>query len=102
MSYDEAVRVKLGEGLGPVLFGDIKSHLERDAVIVIAPELPLLDVAVAVAGDEVETVGAWIESGEMRKPSRAERDAWPLDEGRKWLAVVVQPFVLVQDVRQIN
>lgn len=102
MSLEEALRLKLGEAMGPVFFSDLKAHLERDAVIVIAADLPLLDVAVAVAQDDVDLVGGWIASGEMRKPSQAERDSWPADEGRKWTAVVVQPFVLVHDSRQIN
>jgi hypothetical protein len=102
MTFEEALRTKLAERLGPVYFSDMRAHLERDAVILIAPALPLLDAAVAVANDDAERVGRWIADGTMRKPSRRERDAWPTEEGRTWLAVVVQPFVLVQDSREIN
>jgi hypothetical protein len=37
----------------------------------------------------------WIETGALRKPSREERQRW-LDQGGTFVAVVVQPFVLVQ------
>jgi hypothetical protein len=99
MSYEEALRIKLGDRMGPVFFSDLKAHLERDAVIIVAQELELLDVAVAVANDDADKVKDWIESGKMRKPSLLERDEWPAHEGRTWEAVIVKPFVLVQDAR---
>jgi hypothetical protein len=91
----EATRRKLAETLGPVSFSDIKAHLGRDAVFVVAPSLELVECGVAVAMDEVETVRMWIETGALRKPSREERQRW-LDQGGTFVAVVVQPFVLVQ------
>ena len=47
--------------------------------------------------DDVDRVQGFIARGELRKPSREERRAWPEEPGRTWTAVVVQPFVLVQD-----
>ena len=61
----------------------------------VAPSLSLLDCAVGVAMDDVTKVQGWIESGELRKPSKAERAAWA-ENGGTWTAVIVQPFVLVQ------
>lgn len=94
---EEAIRIKLEERIGPVFYSDLAAHLNRDALFVVAPSLSLLACATAVALDDVEQVTRWISSGELRKPSRGERDAWPLAEKRTWIAVVVQPFVLVQD-----
>lgn len=91
----DAIRTKLTESVGPVGFGDIKAHLGRDAVFVVAPSLELVDCGVAVALDDVDTVRLWIETGALRKPSREERAEW-LERGGTFLAVVVQPFVLVQ------
>ena len=97
MTMAEAVRAKLEQTIGPVFYADFALHLAHDAVFVVAPSVSLLDCAVAVATDDVEKVERWVASGELRKPSRAERDAWPGNEGRRWLTVVVSPFVLVQD-----
>lgn len=93
-----ALREKLEQSVGPVFFSDLRAHLSRDALFVVAPSVALVDCAVAVALDDVATVGRWIESGELRKPSRGERDAWPAETERRWNALVVQPFVLVQDL----
>ncbi len=97
MSLEEALRVRLAPTLGTVLFPDLRAHLERDAVFVVRDTLELVDAGVAIAADDVATVGRWIESGELRKPTREEREEWRLAVGRRWQALVVQPFVLVQD-----
>lgn len=98
MTFREAVRAKLEETAGPVFYSDIAAHLNRDAAFVVAKSVSLIECAVAVATDDVALVEVWVKRGELRKPSRAERDAWPGEAGRQWLAVVVQPFVLVQEV----
>lgn len=93
----QAIRIKLEETRGPVRIDVLLPHLERDAVFVVAPVVDLLTCGVAVALDEVATVRGWIERGELRKPSRAERELWPQQPERSWNSVVVQPFVLIQD-----
>lgn len=91
----EAIRIKLTESMGPVVYSDLAAHLHRDAVFVVARSLELVTCGVAVATDDVDRVQAWIASGDLRKPSRAEREAWAAGSG-SFTAVVVQPFVLVQ------
>ena len=80
-----------------VMYGDLHAHLQRDAVFVVARALSLIECAVAVAMDDVDLVQPWIDGGALRKPSRKERAAWPEDEDLRWRAVVVQPFVLIQE-----
>ena len=97
LTLEQALRLRLGETRGTALFSDLRAHLARDAVFVVAETVELLDAAVAVAMDDVATVGRWIESNELRKPTADEREQWRLAVGRRWQAIVVQPFVLVQD-----
>jgi hypothetical protein len=97
MSLEEAIRTKLTTTKGPVSYTDLLDHLARDAVFVVELSLSLVECGVAVAMDDVARVEGWIASGELRKPSQAERDTWPLETGREWSAVVVHPFVLLQD-----
>src|SRR5262245_8774623 len=92
----ETLRERLEPQIGPVAWSDLAAHLGRDALFVVAPGVSLLECAIAVAQDDVERVGAWIQAGELRKPSAAERRDWPTEEGRLWMSVPVQPFVLIQ------
>ena len=94
----QATRDRLEQITGEVLYGDLTAHLQRDAVFVVASGVELLDCAVAIAMDDVDAVEPWLADGSLRKPSQQERVAWPEATGKKWRAVVVQPFVLVQDL----
>lgn len=96
MTVSEALRYELSKRKGPVEYSDLRAHLERDAVFLVSPELDLVDCGVSVANDEVSVVREWLRDQKLRKPSQAERDAWPEDSTRRWIAIVVQPFVLVQ------
>ena len=97
MTEGEAIRHKLESTVGPVHFSDVRAHLERDAVFVVAADLSLVTCGVAVAMDDVANVKAWIDAGSLRKPSAKERESWPTQADRTWTAVVVAPFVLIQD-----
>jgi hypothetical protein len=92
----DALRAKLQDSAGPVQGSDLAAHLRRDAVLVVAPSAPLVERALAVACDDARVVAAWLTSGVLRRPEASERDAWPTDTDRRWMAVVVQPFVIVQ------
>lgn len=93
----DAIRQSLTKRLGPVYHSDLKAHLDRDGVFIVRADLDLVECGVAVATDDVARVTLWIEQSKLRKPSLAERTSWAEEEGRTWIAVVVQPFVLVQD-----
>ncbi len=97
LSPEEAIREKLTQTAGPVPYSDLVAHLQRDAVFVVAETVPLVECGVAIALDDVDRVQGFIARGELRKPSREERRDWAATPERRWTAVVVQPFVLVQD-----
>lgn len=102
MQLEAAVRTRLEETVGPILFSDLRAHLERDAVFVVADEISLVDCGVSVAMDHVEQVGAWIDGGQLRKPGVQERLNWAVISGAAWLALVVRPYVLVQLLAKPN
>ncbi|MBX3201754.1 MAG: DUF2288 domain-containing protein [Labilithrix sp.] len=91
------MRESLAASMGPIEFSDIRAHLARDAVIVVDASLDLLEVGEAVARDDKERVGAWVERGLIGKPSLATIEAWSKTEGAAWTALVVQPFVLLRE-----
>ncbi len=102
MNMETAIRTRLTETLGPIFFSDLKAHLVRDAVFVVASEVSLIECGVSVAMDDVDRVQALIERGHLRKPSRQERARWADTCDAAWAAIVVQPYVLVQLQRPIG
>ncbi|MEZ4372798.1 MAG: DUF2288 family protein [Polyangiaceae bacterium] len=102
MNKETAIRTRLSEIVGPVFYSDLKAHLVRDAVFVVAAEVSLVECGVAVALDDVDRVHELIERGHLRKPSRQERARWADTADAAWTAIVVQPYVLVQVTRQMG
>jgi hypothetical protein len=94
---EQALRAELGRRAGPVRWSDLAAHSARRALFWVGPEVALVECAVAVALDRADVVELWIRDGTLRRPSQAELDEWPA-AGKEWLAVVVQPFVLMQEL----
>jgi hypothetical protein len=90
------MREQLTETLGEVLWTDLRAHVARDAVILVAADLDLLDVGVAVAANDAAAVQAWITAGKLTKPTAEELARWPLQVDLRFVSLVVAPFVLVR------
>jgi hypothetical protein len=91
------MRDELAAHLGPIELSDLRAHLARDGVILVAPSLDLLDVAEAIAKDDKELVERWVGAALVAKPSLEDLARWHEQGASPLTAVVVQPFVLVQE-----
>jgi hypothetical protein len=85
---------------GDVLGSDLAAHAARDALIVVADGLDLLEVGAAVAADDTPRVEGWVRGGELRKPSAADLARWPADPAAVFESVIVAPFVLIRPRRR--
>lgn len=84
--------------LAEVSWRELKIHLKRDAIIVVAVELDLIDVAVAVAGDEKTLVEGWIGENQLGKPTEDHLKQWEEESESRFKMLIVQPFILIQDI----
>ncbi len=75
-------------------------HLNRDALVVVAPGLDLLEAGLAVAQDEVQTIQGWLSQNRLAKPSAAQIETWNESPDRKFRILIVQPYVLIQEIIQ--
>jgi len=75
----------------------LRPHLERGALILVAPGIDLTEAAACVAADDTARVGAWIATGELTKPTIEQIDAWNADPTRIFRMRIVQPYVLAQE-----
>jgi hypothetical protein len=90
------MRERLAATLGDVFWSDLRAHAARDAIIVVADHLDIVDVGVAIATDDARRVEAWIQSRDLRKPSAEDLARWPADPAAVFESLVVQPFVLIR------
>lgn len=91
------LRAELKETLDEAEWEWLIPHVQRDAVVVVAVELDLLDVGVAIAGDDVSSVGQWIDEALISKPSTKQVGEWNSDRIKRFATLIVQPYVLVQE-----
>lgn len=84
--------------IADVTWRDLRIHMQRDAIIIVADELDLVDTAVAVAKDDKVQVEAWIAAGQLLKPTAEQTAAWEVTLDKPFRLLIVQPFILVQMV----
>jgi len=84
--------------LAEVSWRELRIHLQRDALILVAGTLDLTLAALAVAEDDTERVQGWIASGQLSKPAREQLESWENDIGKPFRMLIVKPFILIQEV----
>ncbi len=76
----------------------LKPHGERDALIIVAQEVDLLEVGFLLATDEVQTVNTLIQDRRLSKPTRKQIALWDKHPETPFKCLIVQPYVLLQEV----
>lgn len=92
------IRESFKRDLGQVSWRELRIHLQRDAIILVADDLDLIDVAVAVADDDKTKVEQWVHSRSIGKPDKTDLDAWEAELETLFQMLIVQPFILIQGV----
>lgn len=81
-------------------WGWLRAHLERGGLIIVSPDLDLTNVGVAVVSDETATVGHWIETQQLSKPTADQIKEWDADPAKRFTMLVVSPYVLIQELAE--
>jgi hypothetical protein len=92
------LRTELSENLDEAEWEWLIPHVKRDAVIVVALGLNLLDVGVAIASDNIPAVQVWIDEQLLSKPTTEQMGEWNGNPQKRFQTLIVQPYVLVQEI----
>ncbi|RCJ28837.1 hypothetical protein A6770_00050 [Nostoc minutum NIES-26] len=103
MSSD--LRAELTQSVDEAEWEWLIPHVQRDAVIVVALGLDLLDVGEAIVNDNTSLVQQWIDEQLIAKPTTAQIGEWNSDafgglrqSTKRFHTLIVQPYVLVQEI----
>ncbi|QSJ17500.1 DUF2288 family protein [Nostoc sp. UHCC 0702] len=96
MSSD--LRAELTQNLDEAEWEWLIPHVQRDAVIVVALELDFLEVAEAIANDNIPSVQQWIDQQLIAKPTTVKIGEWNGDRTKRFHTLIIQPYVLVQEI----
>jgi len=94
------LRAELADALAEAEWDWLAPHARRDSLIVVEPGLDVVDVGVAIANDDVSRVQHWIEEDLIHKPSQTQLSDWNIDQTKRFNALIVQPYVLVQETAE--
>lgn len=98
MTEESSTREKFEKDLAEVGWKDMRIHLQRDVIILVAEDLDLVDVAVGVAQDNTDQVSLWISAGKLTKPTREQIDLWESQLDKPFRMLIAQPYILAQVV----
>ncbi len=91
------LKAELTEAVSEAAWDWLAPHARRDSLIVVEPGLDVVDVGVALANDNVTRVQHWIAEDLIHKPSSQQLSSWNTDQSKRFNALIVQPYVLVQE-----
>jgi hypothetical protein len=92
------LRAQLTELLDEAELDWLKPHLHKDAVVIVNPGLDLVEVGMAIAQDDTQAVQRWIGEQLILKPGTADLERWNTNQGQKFQAIIVQPYVLIHEL----
>jgi hypothetical protein len=80
----------------------LKPHMERGAIVIVASALDLAEAGERMAADDSFSVAGWIDAGLVGKPTAADIARWDAEPQKKFLTLIVSPYVLIQEIGTIN
>lgn len=93
------IREKFEQDLAEVDWKSLRIHTHRDALILVAQQLNLVDVACDIAKDSATEVSEWIEQGLLTKPTAEQLASWEAQLDKSFRMLIAAPYILIQDVQ---
>jgi len=95
-SSRDDIKAKLNLETSRINWHELQTYYARGQVVRVAPELDLLEVAAELTADNKAQFEQWMQKGEVGDVSPDVARTW-YDRNAELWAVVVAPWVLVQD-----
>ena len=76
----------------------LRAHLERGGLVIVEPCLDIVDVGLMLAEDDADSIRNLIAEKRLSKPSPAQVAAWDGNRAKRFLSLIVSPYVLIQDL----
>lgn len=92
------LKQQFAQDLASIDWKDLQPHALRDGIIIVDPNLNIIDVGYAVANDDTMSIQHWISEQLIRKPTSDELGRWNSKPGTQFNTLIVQPFVLISPV----
>ncbi|WP_455380735.1 DUF2288 domain-containing protein [Acidihalobacter prosperus] len=99
---DEALLLaRLNAETARIEWPELERHFARGTLLKVASSLDLIEVAASMVRDDGKSVRGWMTDGALAKATEHDARGWVARQPSFW-AVVVAPWVLVQEIRNGN
>ncbi len=95
----EILRAKLNLETAQIQWSELERHFARGDVVKVALGTDLVEAALNMAENRTDVVQAWLADGRIARAQMSDAEDWHARKPLFW-AVVVAPWVLVQEVVQ--
>jgi len=96
---DDILRQDIFAGTAKIAWTHLQSLFASGKVIYVAHNLDLIETALQISNDNTEVVKEWMENGKLAHISDEQARLWINSDASVW-AVVIKPWVLVQDIEK--
>jgi hypothetical protein len=94
-------RAELEAECGEIPYAELQKFFAKSMLVNVGPDLDLVDVALAMAQDDADTLKQWADSGQVQRAHDEHARRW-LNNQALLKAVTVTPWILVQEVARRN
>lgn len=92
------LKATLEESLDQAEWHWLAPHVERQAVVIVAQDINIVEAGLKIAQDDAACVQDWIKRDLLTRPSPAQIRAWEQSPSKKFSTLIVQPYVLIQEL----
>lgn len=93
----QQLRHRLNGETAKIQWHELQKHYAAGNVMAVSGEADLIEVAIAFHQDQRVQVQSWLNSGMLFEVNDAQAKVWFNNNQQHW-AVVIPPFVLIQEV----
>lgn len=94
-------KAKIAAETAMIPWKELEKFYAQGKTILVSETLNLVDVGYSISLDDATKIIAWMESGLLVKEFSNQANTWHNENADVW-SVVVHPFVLVQDSKNIT
>jgi hypothetical protein len=98
MSEAGEIRERLQESIDEAQLEWLKPFIQKEMAILVCEGLNLVEVGEAIAADNTTAVSRWISEQLISKPDPDRLANWNNSPDKRFNALIVQPYVLIQEI----
>ncbi len=91
------LKQQLKESTSKILWSEIRLSILKEVIILVTPDLDLLEVAEACALDKKEAFEKWLQEGKVIRTDSKQHQLWN-ERNPELECCIVKPFVFIQEV----